>query len=47
VDLTPELPEDMGFFGLRLAGVRTAAALAAPPDNLLPGFYYRYVDPLP
>ena len=47
VDLTPELSEDLGLFGLRLAGVKTAAALAAPPDNLLPGFYYRYVDPLP
>jgi protease-4 len=47
VDLTPELPEDQGLFGLRLAGFKTAAALAAPPDNLQPGLYYRYVDPLP
>jgi protease-4 len=48
VDLTPELPEDdLGVLGLRLTKVKTAAALAAPPDNLLPGFYYRYVDPLP
>ncbi len=47
VDLTPEAPEEPGLYGLRLAGAKTAAALAAPPDNLLPGFYYRYVDPLP
>jgi len=47
VDLTPELPETMDIFGLRLKGVKTAAVLAAPPENLLPGFYYRYVDPLP
>ncbi|HSJ54220.1 MAG TPA: S49 family peptidase [Anaerolineae bacterium] len=47
VDLTPELPEDMGIFGLRLSGVKTAAALAAPPRELQPGFYFRYVDPLP
>ncbi len=47
VDLTPELPEAMDIFGLRLEGVKTAAVLAAPPENLLPGFYYRYVDPLP
>lgn len=47
VDLTPEAPEEPGLYGLRLARAKTAAALAAPPDNLLPGFYYRYVDPLP
>jgi len=47
VDLTPELPEAMDIFGLRLEGVKTAAVLAAPPKNLSPGFYYRYVDPLP
>jgi protease-4 len=47
VDLTPELTEDPSFLDVRLPEVKTAAALAAPPENLPPGFYYRYVDPLP
>jgi protease IV len=47
VDLTPELSEELGIFGLRRLEVRTATALAAPPKDLKPGFYYRYVDPLP
>jgi protease IV len=47
VDLTPEPSEELGIFGFQAARVRTAAALAAPPDDLVPGFYYRFVDPLP
>jgi hypothetical protein len=29
---------------IRLEGT-TAATLAAPPEQLPPGFYYRYVEP--
>jgi len=47
VEMTPELPEELALFGLSLGRRQTATALAAPPAHLLPGFYYRYVDPLP
>ncbi|MFC2031187.1 S49 family peptidase [Chloroflexota bacterium] len=46
VDLTPELPEDEALFAFRFRTGSTAATLAAPPKNLPPGFYYRYVEPL-
>lgn len=46
VDLTPELPEDLFLFGLQSRKGSTAATVAAPPENLPPGFYYRYVEPL-
>ena len=46
VDLTPELPEDLFLFGLHSRKGSTAATVAAPPGNLPPGFYYRYVEPL-
>jgi protease-4 len=46
VDRTPELPEEYGLFlGIKRQG-STAAALAAPPKGMPPGFYYRYVAPL-
>lgn len=52
VDRTPEVPEDLGLFGVELKGVSpdkpvtgsTAATLAAPPKNMPPGFYYRYIE---
>lgn len=46
VDLSPEMPEEMGLFGFRLQRGSTAAAVAALPKNMPPGFYYRYVEPL-
>jgi protease-4 len=45
VDRTPELPEDEFFFGFKLQRASTATTVAAPPENLPPGFYYRYVEP--
>jgi protease IV len=45
VDHSPELPEELAVFGLRLDKVVTAASLAAPPKRMPPGFYYRYVEP--
>jgi protease IV len=47
VDYTPEWEEDFFLFDFGQARRRTAAALASPPENLPPGFYYRYVEPLP
>jgi protease-4 len=45
VDLTPELPEELGMFELELARASTAASVAAPPKHMPPGFYYRYLEP--
>ncbi len=47
VDRTPELPEELGLFGLKLLRGSTAATVAARPKNLPPGFYYRYIEPQP
>jgi protease-4 len=46
-DLSPELPEDLAVLGFSLKRVTTAAAVSATPRYLPPGFYYRYVEPLP
>ncbi len=47
VDRTPVLPEFLGWYARQQANApRTAATVAAPPDNLPPGLYYRYVEPL-
>jgi protease IV len=45
VDRSPELPEELALFGFKLEQVVTAASLAAPPGQMPPGFYYRYVEP--
>lgn len=47
VDYTPELPEDPFLFGARAQGASTAASVSALPPDLPPGFYYRYVEPVP
>ncbi len=46
VDRTPELPEELSLFLSRYQGAVTAASVAALPENLPPGTYYRYVAPL-
>jgi protease-4 len=45
VDRTPALPEDEFLFEFNLEKGSTAASVAAPPEHLPPGFYYRYVEP--
>lgn len=45
VDRSPELPEDLLFFGMDLELGTTATSLAAAPRHMPPGFYYRYVEP--
>ena len=45
VDRTPELPEELSLFGYSREGRSTAASLAELPEQLPPGFYYRYVEP--
>jgi protease-4 len=45
VDLTPELPEDLFLFDFKRARGSTAETVAALPENMPPGFYYRYVEP--
>jgi len=45
VDLTPDLPEELGMFGLELTRGSTAASVAAPPKPMPPGCYYRYMEP--
>jgi protease-4 len=45
VDRTPELPEELAFFGFKLERAMTATLVAAPPRNLPPGFYFRYLEP--
>jgi protease-4 len=46
-DRSPDLPEDFGLYLLELSQGSTAATVAAPPKDMPPGFYYRYVDTLP
>lgn len=45
VDRTPELPEELSLFSFKLQEGSTAETIAAPPRNLPPGFYYRYLEP--
>ena len=45
IDHSPQLPDELAVFGLKLDKVVTAASLAAPPRQMPPGFYYRYVEP--
>jgi protease-4 len=45
VDRTPELPEELGDLLFKFEGGATAATVAASPEHLPPGFYYRYVEP--
>jgi protease-4 len=45
-DQSPELPpEAVSVLGLKLQAGSTAATVAARPQNLPPGFYYRYIEP--
>ena len=44
VDRSPEIPEDFGMFGFRWQAGSTARTLAAVPEGLPPGFYFRYVS---
>jgi protease-4 len=45
VDRTPELPEEEILFEYKMRQGITAATVAAPPEQLPPGFYFRYVEP--
>jgi protease-4 len=45
VDRTPQPPEDQFAFAYGLKTGWTAASVAAPPDQLPPGYYYRYAEP--
>ncbi|MGQ9600081.1 MAG: S49 family peptidase [Anaerolineae bacterium] len=45
VDRSPELPEEPLLLEFELEGTMTAHTAAAPPDDLPPGFYYRYLEP--
>jgi len=45
VDLSPELPDDLALFGYKMEVRSTAATISAIPEDLPPGFYYRYVEP--
>jgi len=47
VDRTPKLPQDEVLFEYRMRQGISAATVAAPPTHFPPGFYYRYVEPLP
>jgi protease-4 len=45
-DRSPELPpEAISLLGLKLSRGSTAETVAARPQNLPPGFYYRYIEP--
>jgi len=44
-DRTPELPEELSIFLSRYQEGATAASVAALPEKLPPGTYYRYVAP--
>lgn len=46
VDRTPQPPEDEFAFAFGLETGWTALSVAAPPDELPPGYYYRYAEPL-
>lgn len=45
VDRSPDLPEELALFGFHLDRIVTSTSLAAPPEQMPPGFYYRYVEP--
>jgi protease-4 len=45
VDRSPALPEELELFLVKSEGGSTAAAVADLPEDLPPGFYYRYVLP--
>jgi protease-4 len=45
VDRTPQLPDELSLFGSKLKSSLTAETVAAPPNQLPPGFYYRYLEP--
>lgn len=45
VDRSPELPEEPLLLEFELEDTMTAHTAAAPPDDLPPGFYYRYLEP--
>jgi protease-4 len=45
VDRTPDLSEDSLLFNVKRTRGSTAATVAALPENMPPGFYYRYVEP--
>jgi protease-4 len=47
VDHTPEVPEDALLLGMKLERASTAATVAGVENSLPPGFYYRYVEPIP
>ncbi len=47
VDQTPSLPEETLPLGIKLQAGTTAATVAELSQRLPPGFYYRYVEPLP
>jgi protease-4 len=47
VDHTPELPEDLGMFDFKRQQGSTAKTLAARPEGLPPGFYFRYLPAVP
>jgi protease-4 len=49
VDRTPWLPGYLFWYAFEPgdSSPRTAATVAAPPEYLPPGIYYRYVEPLP
>lgn len=44
IDMSPEFPQELVAIDIPDA---TAATLAASPGHLPPGFYYRFVEPLP
>jgi hypothetical protein len=47
-DYTPSLAEEEFWLAVLVENdpARTAATVAAPPDDWPPGLYYRYVEPL-
>jgi protease-4 len=45
IDRTPKLPDELSLFGFKLKSGLTAETVAAPPNQLPPGFYYRYLEP--
>ncbi len=47
VDRTPQLPEDEVLLEYKARRGISAATVAAPPAQFPPGFYFRYVEPLP
>ncbi len=44
-DRSPQLPEELELLFYRFEGVVTAASVSEVPEDLPPGFYYRYVAP--